>query len=125
MKNNIINFIIKLKNASLAKHLTVLINKDFFSISILKALYKSGYIQGYTISENSQIKIYLRYSYHKSVLQKIKLVSTPSHKIFIKYNTLLQLKSLNKTFFISTDLGVLNLYECKLNKRGGLLLFLC
>ena len=125
MNNNTIKFLLKLKNASLAKNKSIFFTVDKLCFLILKSLYKDGYIQGYLFVSEKKVKIFLRYMYNKSLLDSILILSTSSRKIYIKYQSILKLKIQNKKMFILTKGGIFTLLQCKQNFLGGLVLFLC
>jgi len=124
MNNLIIKFLIQLKN-------TAAINKEFFIISfnkmilqLLDCLYKEGFIQSFIVI-NDYIKIFLRYYFNKNVFKNLKLISIPSHLIFIQYNNLVKISNRYRFILISTSKGIKTFEECKKLHLGGKILFLC
>ena len=81
-----IKFLIKLKNAALARKEIVFTSYNKLSFELVKCLYKEGFIQSFELKEiftsNSEkkyeIKIVLRFFYNKCVLKNIKILSKPS-----------------------------------------------
>lgn len=121
-----IKFLLSLKNAVIIKQKEKILKVDSFCLKIVKSLYKEGLIQNYCCLESStKVKIYFRYYFNSSILQSLKLVSTPSRKIFLKYNTLIFLKNFNKNLFFLTSKGIYSLLKCQNFTQGGLLLFIC
>jgi len=94
--------------------------------SVLKILYKEGYIQSYKLIKtflNTKIKVILRSLYNKSVINSISIISKPSHKIFIRYNDLIRLSNKGSTLILSTKLGLLTHNDCIKKTIGGKALF--
>lgn len=121
-----IKFLISIKNASLGTNETLTLNYDSFSLSILKILYNSGLIQGYSVLDSNRVIIYLRKVFNKTLTRELKLVSTPKTKVSLDYKAILSLKkNTNSLMFFSTDQGLFTINECKKNKVGGVLLFIC
>jgi ribosomal protein S8 len=121
-----IKFLISIKNASSGYKDKVVTTYDCSSLPILKLLYNSGLIQGYTIVNKSKVKVLLRRVFNKTLTQNLKIISTPTYKISldIKKISLIQ-KNTNCFMFFSTDRGLLTASECKKHKIGGTLLFTC
>jgi ribosomal protein S8 len=126
MNYTTVKFLINIKNASLGTNKTLIVNNDSFSLTILKTLYTSGLIQGYTVLDSSKVVIYLRKVFNKTLTRDLKLISTPKSKISLDYKSISSLKkNTNFTLFFSTDQGLFTINECKKHKIGGVLLFIC
>ena len=127
-----IKFLNKLKNASL-------VNQDFFQInsnkliaSVLKILYKEGFVLSYKIRPKKNFLnlkkeaiVHLRYVHSKPVFKDLKIISTPSHTIFMAHTTICRIVSKKNILIFSTNKGLLTGNECKKFKIGGILLFKC
>ncbi len=126
MNYTTIKFLINIKNASLGTNETRIVSYDSFSLSILKILYNSGLIQGYCALDSSKVIIYLRKVFNKTLTRELKLISTPKTKVSLDYKAITRLKkNTNSLMFFSTDQGLFTINECKKNKIGGVLLFIC
>ncbi len=133
MNLHTIKILLTLKNASLANKEVVTIEYSSFAFDILTAFYKKGIIQSFFIIKDYQskninkltIQIYLRYSYNKPALTKLKFFSTPSKQKYLNYYNLIRLTYKKDIIFLSTNQGILTLDECKKKQIGGMLLFLC
>ena len=126
MNYTTIKFLINIKNASLNNNEKLIINYDFFNLSILKKLYDSGLIQSYTVLNDNKVVVYLRKVLNRTLTRELKLVSTPKSKLSLDYKSISLLKKNTKyIMFFSTDKGLFNVIECKKNKIGGVLLFIC
>ena len=84
MKNTLIKFLIKLKNASLSRRESVSIDFNLLCLEITVLLYKEGFVQSFSIEEKQinnvlkrSININLRYFYNKPLLKDLKIISTP------------------------------------------------
>lgn len=121
----LINFLNKLKNASLLNKEFVYLNFDLKYFEILKVLYREGFIQGYKIDrKNYQTIVYLRFFENKFVIDRLKFLSTPSQERFLSYSDLCLISNKKTFILLSTNKGLRTIYECKKQKLGGKLLFL-
>jgi len=126
MNKSIANFLIKLKNASLVNKEVLTVRLESMSLKIVSILYKEGFVQSFLVNEDKkQIFIYLRYSFNKNVLKNIKIVSSPSKLLYVKYKELTRISNKNTFILVSTTMGLKTFLECKKNHLGGKILFLC
>jgi ribosomal protein S8 len=129
MNNKIIKLLISLKNAAKIKQLTTKVELTKINFLVIKLLYSEGLIQSFSINRYSNGSYYflinLRYSFDKSVLSTLRIVSKPSLSKYIKYNDVCRFS--NKFFFaaLSTDKQIKSLYDCKKLRLGGQFLFIC
>ena len=129
MNNNIIRFLIELKNASLSRKETITVEYSRLSNNLVKTLYREGFIQSFQIlgeKENTRkIVVTLRYYFNKPVFNNLKLFSKPSHLRYMKFSDICNISDKKYVCFFSTNRGILTILECKKNKTGGKLLFVC
>jgi small subunit ribosomal protein S8 len=133
MNINLIKFLTKLKNASLSRKETILVEYNKLHLELVKVLYSEGLIQSFSIEvqtsfktqSSSSIKIILRYFYNKPVLKNLKFFSKPSHIKYVKYSDVCKIVDKKFNFFLSTSEGILTSLDCKKKKVGGKLLFMC
>lgn len=129
MNNNIIRFLIELKNASLSRKETITVEYSRLSNNLVKTLYREGFIQSFQIlggKENTRkIIVTLRYYFNKPVFNNLKLFSKPSHLRYMKFSDICNISDKKYVCFFSTNKGILTILECKKNKIGGKLLFVC
>ena len=130
MKNTLIKFLIKLKNASLSRRESVSVDFNLLCLELTELLYKEGFIQSFSIEENiinnvlkRSIKINLRYFYNKPLLNELKIISTPVQRSYLSVRNLSKLPSTKHQLFLSTSKGFLTGFQCKEKNLGGLLLF--
>jgi len=130
MNNQLAFFLLKLKNAALYKkeNITISYKKEY--ITVLNLLYKEGYIQNYSLkclhNGTNIIVIYLRHYNNIFALSNLKLLSKQSCIRTIKYKYLTyNIYDIRKTFFITTNQGLQTQLNCKQNRLGGSLVFMC
>ena len=130
MKNTLIKFLIKLKNASLSRRESVSVDFNLLCLEITELLYKEGFVQSFSIEETrtnniakTSIKINLRYFYNKPLLKDLKIISTPVQLAYLGVRNLAKLPSTKHRLFLSTSKGFLTGLQCKEKNLGGLLLF--
>ena len=121
-----------IKNASMTNTELVCVNSNKLVQSVIKILYREGLILSFKvrrkknyINNTSEVLVYLRYFYNKSVLTRLRIISSPSRKIHISYKNLTRICCKNRVFIFSTIKGLLTLDECKKNRVGGILFFIC
>ena len=132
MNTNIINLLLKIKNATTNQKEIVTINFNSIYLDLLKKLYKEGFIQFFKIQKNIgssknsfKIIINLRYLYGKPVFDNLKIFSTPSNVKYLKLKNIYKLTNKKTVFFFFTNKGLLTDFEFKKKKTGGILLFGC
>jgi len=128
-----IKFLIKLKNAALARKEIVFTSYNKLSFELVKCLYKEGFIQSFELKEiftsssekKYEIKIVLRFFYNKCVLKNIKILSKPSLTKYFSLKDLSKISTKKLVIFISTSKGILTSLDCKKYSLGGIPLFVC
>jgi ribosomal protein S8 len=130
MNINFIKYLFALKNASLSKKETVVVDYSFAREKMTKVLYFEGLIQSFSLTVNSSnehvfIVIKFRYSFDKSHLKYLTLLSKPSRTKYMKIKDLCNISDKKLMVFLSTSLGFFTLFQCKRLKIGGKLLFVC
>jgi ribosomal protein S8 len=121
-----VKLLITLKNAALFNKESVTVTHTKIIVPILEVLYKYNVIQSFQRSPiKNKIFIILKPLSNKLLFQKLKLISTSSRVRYVSYRDLCHLVSNPYIMFtLSTDLGYLSEYDCKVNKVGGKLLFI-
>ena len=130
MNTNFIKLLLALRNASLSKKENLIVEHSAIREKIVKLLYNEGFIQSFIFQTNPSTKrdfilITLRYSFDKSPLKFLKLLSKPSHTKYMKLADLCNIPDRKFIIFLSTTLGFLTSSDCKKSKIGGKLLFIC
>ena len=129
MNKNLVNFLILLKNAALAKKTVVKVRKIHAISVFLPILYTEGIIQSYSFYESDSnvtwICIHLRKYQNKVLAESIKILSLPSRIKTFTYTELSRIFLKNKVFVLSTSKGLLTFNECLKYKIGGIAIFSC
>ncbi len=127
-----INFLTQLKNASMINKESIRLESNRFILSLLKVLYKEGFILSYRVQEKkdfsnktSEVIVNIRYVQNKPVFNNLKIISSPSFQKLVSLKNISRLVAKKKFFLFSTNLGLLTLNECKKMHVGGFLLFVC
>jgi ribosomal protein S8 len=126
MKNNLIKFLIKLKNASIVKKEIIIVNYNRNIVELLFILYKEGLIHSYSINlKNLTIKVYFKYNQNKDLFRNFKIISKISSTIYLNYNDICRISQKGVLLIFSTSKGFLTGLDCKKYRFGGKLLFSC
>lgn len=132
MNLNTVILLSQLKNASLNKKECITVEANHFTISILESLYNEGLILSYVIVKKKTFNnntvnavVHIRYLYNQPVFENLKIMSSPSFTRIVSIKNICRLNPKKHTFFFSTDKGILTLQQCKQQKVGGVLLFIC
>jgi len=132
MNIQVIKFLNQLKNASLVHKEIINVEYNTFVLAVLKILYKEGFIQSFKIKKeinNYQhlyfLSVSIRYYCNKPVFNNLKIISTSSRVKYLSYKSISRLNTKKANFFFSTNEGLLTGFECKQQKVGGVLLFIC
>lgn len=95
----------------------------------MKTLYKEGFIQSFKVVTDSKkvktISVVLRYYFNKPILSNLKLFSKPSLLKYMKVSDISNISDRKFVCFFSTNKGLLTTLECKKNRVGGKLIFMC
>lgn len=120
------DLIIRLKNGSDAKKLSVLISYSKFAENIAHALKKAGYVA--TIEKKGkpftrELEIGLVYFETGARINGVERVSKPSRRIYLKSGDIRMYRSGFGNTFLTTPKGIMTDAEAKKNKVGGEVLF--
>lgn len=130
MSVNFVKFLLQLKNASIARKEVVSLEYSRVREGMVGILYAEGFIQSFelVVDSSSGIKailVNLRYYFSRSLLESLQLLSKPSHVRYMKLLDISNIPARKFVIFFSTDKGTLTTLECKKQKVGGKLLFIC
>ena len=99
------NLLSNIQTGVTVRHKMVNVKRTKLNLEVLKLLYSEGFIDGYSLSHNkiNHLSVHLKYFDGKPVLKKLRIISVPSRRIFVNFNTVE--KSLSKAglFVISTS----------------------
>lgn len=98
-------FLSHLKNGCLVSKVQIFVKRSNFIISILDVLLKEGYINGYKVLDNN-ILVNLKYIKGKSVINKIKICSKSTKRVYYSFKQLKMYSKMNIIFFVSTSKGI-------------------
>jgi len=107
-----------LKNGQMANRAYIYFPKIKICENYLKILWTEGFILGYLI-ENNYIKILLKYSHNKPVINSLFLISKPSRRIFYSIKQIWKIDSSQHFIIFSTNKGLKTIIECKKQNLGG------
>lgn len=85
----------------------------------LQILWDEGFILGYKIDSNNNIKIFLKYKHETPVINSIKLISKPSRRLYYSIKQIWKIDSSKYFIIFSTNKGLKSISECKKLKIGG------
>lgn len=121
MQNYLLNMFTNIQNGQIAKLSFILQPRKKTCETLLKILWKEGYILGYQIlSTNSNyFKIFLKYKNNKSVVNSIKKVSNPNNIVFYRLNDLWRMTDNNSLIVVSTSKGMKSITGSKRLQISG------
>ena len=126
MTNTTICFLLALKNAAMSRKEVITITYNKLNLELIVLLYNEGFLQTYkTNIKLNSITIFLRYGNNKNIFKDLKIFSTPSRLIYVKYSDLCKISDKKVLLVFSTDKGFFTSLDCKKNKIGGKFLFMC
>jgi small subunit ribosomal protein S8 len=113
----------RIKNASNAKHKSLLVSSSKTIMAILKIMEGEGYIKDFEELEMEGkrfLRINLKYTYDKNgYILGIKRISKPGRKIYVKKDQLPKVLDGFGTAIISTPKGILSDKEARKLGQGG------
>ena len=120
------DFVIQLKNGSMARKKELIIPYANISKAIAKVLVKEGFIESVaedTIDGHRYLVINLRYQRRKPTLTDVALVSKPSLRIYVGADEIMKKQGRSAIAVLSTNSGVMTGKEAIKKGVGGELLF--
>ena len=107
-----------INNSKIKKYkITQLKSKNI--INLLNILIKEGMIKGYKISLDNKIYIYLKYKNNEPVFKKIKRISKPGKRVYLKNKDLYFNSKIKNLSILSTSQGLLTHQQAKKLNVGG------
>jgi len=123
MTDPISDMLIRIKNALMARHKTVVVPGSKLKLEIVRILKEEGYIEDYrVIEEKPQIKIEIVLKYDdkkRPVIAGIKRVSKPGRRIYRGYKELPKVLNGMGIAIISTSQGIMTDHEARKRRLGG------
>lgn len=111
------DFLIRIKNAGLARRKIVEFPPYKFVVSVAKTLQKEGYLREVKV-DNDVLKASLAYKKKEPLITDVKLVSKPGLRIYMKADELEKIKS-PYIFIVSTPKGIISSKEAIKKRMGG------
>lgn len=118
MINPIADLFTRISNAKFAKNEEAIIPYSRYKMTILKVLNEEGYIGNINEDRDNGI-IRVEFADKDRQFEKIKVISKPSSKIYVKKNKIPRSKGGYGTVIISTPKGVMSDNEARKNGVGG------
>ena len=122
----IADMLTRIRNALMAGKTTVEIPTSKIKVEIARILTEEGYVQDYTIGEESPVPmIHIKLKYHgprrerKPVITKIQRISTPGRRVYRKRSELPIVLSGTGIAIITTPRGVMTAQKARLEGLGG------
>jgi ribosomal protein S8 len=128
MNKKVIDFVNRLKNLSLVKTKRIMFIYSDLILEYTDCLYREGLIQSYevfSLQDKKYIRIIIRLENGICLTSKIKLVSSLTKKKYISSKIIASTSIKGKELFLSTSKGVFSFSECKKQRVGGLVVFVC
>ena len=130
MSLDFVQLIVKLKNASIIRKESLLVEYSIVREDVLIMLYNEGFVQsfGFKPSKNFEMKhiwVNLRYLFNKALFENLKLLSKPSQVNYMSLLDICNIPDRKSVIFFSTDKGLLTALSCKQQRVGGKVLFIC
>lgn len=127
MHNQVLDFIIRIKNATLVRRGEVTIPYSKINHEIGKVLVKEGFLEDVKKIEDGKKRVLvakIRYEDRKPVLTNIKIVSKPSLRVHVGADEIDKFEKRGRTITIlSTNQGIFTGKEAKKRNVGGELIF--
>jgi len=116
-----IDFLIRLKNASLAGRQTMTAPASKLIIAIASMLKKYNYISGYSVSEGTARTVTITLSYLKNnpVISDVRLFSKPGRRLYSHATSLPWGQTPDSLIIVSTSSGVMSQKEAVAKGIGG------
>lgn len=115
-----------INNGQLAKRNFIVYKRKKICEKFLDVLWNEGFILGYrncfqknNNKNDSVTKVFLKYKNGKPVINKIKLITKPSRRIYYTNKQIWKMKSNETLIVFSTNKGLKTLDECQKLKIGG------
>ena len=110
-------FLISLKNASMAKNKTVSIKANKEIVAIAEALKKLGYLDEVK-KDKLMLNVSLAFRFKKPALINLKLVSKPGLRIYMGVDEIEKKKG-PSTYLISSPKGIISTRDAVKTRTGG------
>lgn len=111
--------LIRMKNAALARHKSVVVVKSNFVINVCEALKRAGFVRDVeVVADKREVIVHLAYRNKEPMLLGLKLVSTPGLHLYMSVPELTARKK-SSLLILSTSKGILSSKEALKAGVGG------
>lgn len=117
------DFLIKLKNFSIANNVVVPVKNTIKTLNLIKFLYSEGLILSF-FAVNDIINVMIPNHYNENQICNLKIPLKSSYKKNMKCKNLSFLPVGKQVLCVTTSSGLLNLNDCKKSCSGGSVLFI-
>jgi small subunit ribosomal protein S8 len=125
------NLLSNIQSGLTVRHHVVSVKRTKLNLEVLNLLYIEGFIIGFGMSQTklNSIAVFLKYKDNKPVLKRLRIISVPSKRVYVNYNTIMRTLVRSGIFVISTStLGIVSTEnytrnDSKFLNVGGELLF--
>lgn len=124
MTDPISDMLTRIRNAIIARHSSVRIPSSKIKVEVLRVLKEEGYIKGCKAGEENNFKVIdvdLKYhgSKKESVVKKLKRVSKPSRRVYVKSGDIPRVRGGLGISIISTSKGIMAGRNAREQGLGG------
>ncbi len=125
LSDPISDLLCRLRNAARAQHTDVLIPHSRLKLSIAEVLKQEGYLTEVGVegaAAKKQIRVKLRYSGKKSVIEGLRRMSSPGRRVYAPADSIPKVRGGLGVVVVSTSSGVVTDREARRRNLGGELL---
>ncbi len=124
MTDPIADLLTNIRNAYMAEHKSVEIQRSNLKEEIVKILRREGFLSDYSVvditEQKKKLVLFLQYGENnKNLITGIKRVSKPGRRVYASYKEIPRVLNGYGISIISTSKGVLTDKECRAQKVGG------
>ena len=127
MNYQVADFVIRIKNAALARRREVVLPYSKLNLAIGKVLVKNGFLENIKEEEQDKkktLKGTIKYEKRQPALSEIDIISKPSLRVYKNKSSIFDIeKRGRKTVIVSTSQGVMIGKEARKKGLGGEILF--
>lgn len=129
--SHLANLLSTIQGGIIVRHQVVDVRRTKLNLEVLKLLQEYGFINGIFVSQFriNNVSVFLKYYDNKPVLKGLKIISVPSRRVYVNYDTIVKHLIKSGLFVISTSLYGLvcsdefSKKDTKFSNIGGELLF--
>lgn len=99
------NLLSNIQTGITVRHQIIHARRTRINLEVLNLLYSEGFINGFSISDKkpSSISVFLKYKNGMPVIKRLKIISIPSKRVFVNYDTILKDLVFSGVFVLSTS----------------------